>query len=97
MKKLKLDPIFKDLPERLKDPKNFKRTEMRLRVVLKTDHKHKTIKAYMNCEECKANLEERRKLMKEIGFKNLEQYNRWRGVMSHFIPMSKSIKYEKTN
>jgi len=79
---LKPNPLFKELPESLKDPKNFKKIEKKLVAVLKTDHAHKTIKEFTTCAWCQDLVQKRQALMKEIGFKDYGQYIMWKKVMT---------------
>lgn len=79
--KSKPNPIFKGLPSHLKDPKCYKDIEKKLRDTLKSDHYHKSVKEYVTCMFCQQKREERQKVMKEMGFKNIGQYLEWRKVM----------------
>lgn len=81
VKKLKPNPIFKDLPERLKDPENFHKIERELFEVLQSDHKHATVKQYVSCAWCNKKRELRQNKMKAMGFQGIEQYLEWRKVM----------------
>lgn len=81
-KNIKPNPIFKGLSNTLKDPKNFKKIEKKLQAILKIDHEHKTASSYAKCQECNSNREERKKMMKDIGFKSIQQYMLWKKVMS---------------
>lgn len=80
--KLKFNPIFKDLPESLKDPKCFKRIEKKLNAILNSDHKHKTVTGYVTCAWCSEKRTERYKLMEKIGFTSIGQYMDWKKVMT---------------
>jgi len=77
----KLNPILKGLPKFLKDPKNYKGVEQRLRLALVSDHKHSTIKAQIACSRCQKKMERKREVMKEYGFKDFAQLMEWRKVM----------------
>lgn len=81
-KKGKPNPIFKDLPEELKDPKNFKKIEKKLIAVVFSDHKHTSIKTYMKCKRCQDKFQKRHQMIRELGFKDYEQYTLWRKVMT---------------
>ena len=83
--KLKPSPIFKGFPQTLKDPKNYKKTEAKLLKILKSDHTHKTASSYAKCVECQKRREERKELMKEIGFKSIQQYMEWKKIMAIII------------
>lgn len=80
-KDIKPNPLFKGMKESLKDPNNYEDIEARLSEILKTDHKHKTALSYAKCDECQKNREERKNLMKQIGFKSLTQYLEWKKIM----------------
>lgn len=80
--KLKPNPLFKGMQESLKDPKNFTKIEKQLTAILKADHTHKTVKAYVTCAWCNEKREERKKLMKEVGFKSIQQYMEWKKIMT---------------
>jgi len=83
--KAKPNPIFKGLAKTLKDTKNFNNTEKKLQDIIKSEHKHKQIKDYVNCGECQNRFQERKKSMKKIGFKSINQYLEWRKVMGILI------------
>lgn len=82
---IKPNPIFKGLSSDLKDPKAFKKIEKKLQSILKADHKHKTASSYAKCEECNKNREERKKTMKDLGFKSIQQYMEWKKIMTIII------------
>ncbi len=82
VKKLKPNPIFKGLIPRLKDPKNFVKIEKELVDILKSDHKHKTVKTYVACVECQNKLQLKQQRMKTMGFTSYGQYIEWRKVMT---------------
>lgn len=83
--KLKPNPIFNGLPDSLKDPKNFKKIENKLRLSLLSDHKHSTMKGYTKCKRCQDKFKKRQILMKEIGFVDIKQYMEWKRIMSIII------------
>jgi hypothetical protein len=83
--KLRPNPLFKGLPVHLKDPANYQKTEDDLKNILKTDHIHKTASSYVKCNECQEKLENKKKLMKKLGFKSFKQYLEWRKIMDIII------------
>ncbi len=83
--KLKENAIFKDLPDKLKDVKNFHKIEKELSAMMKSDHAHKTIKAFVSCAWCQKKLELKQNRMKAIGFKDYSQYMEWRKIMMIII------------
>lgn len=81
IKKLKPNPIFKGLSPRLKNPDNFVKIEKELIDCLKSDHKHRIIKAYVSCAWCQKKLQLKQQRMLAMGFKDYGQYVEWRRVM----------------
>ena len=77
----KLNPILKGLPEKLKDPACYEAIEKRLFLSVYSDHKHKSLKPYKQCNMCMLKLQRKRELIKEYGFKSFEQYLEWRKIM----------------
>jgi len=78
---LKEHPVFKDLPEELKDVKRYKEIENKLRFIMVSDHKHKQVKSFVSCKRCKAKMDKRQEAIKDYGFKDYHQYLMWRRVM----------------
>lgn len=78
---LKEHPVFKDLPETLKDPKQYKLIENKLRAIMVSDHKHKSAKTFINCKRCKDKFDKRSKAIRDYGFKDYHQYLMWKRVM----------------
>lgn len=83
--KHKNNPIFKGLPERLKDIKTYYKIEKKLFLIVQTDHKHKTVKDYVSCAWCNQKREMRSNIIKSEGFKNIEQYMAWKKVMETMV------------
>jgi hypothetical protein len=79
---LKPMPILKDLPEELKDPKCFEKIEKKIWLIMKSDHTHRTISGFNKCKRCRDKREKRNQFIKDTGFKNYEQYMKWRQIMS---------------
>ena len=83
--KLEPNPIFKGLPQALKDPKGYKKVEKRLFEILKSDHTHKKPSAWMKCKDCQDKFTNRKSELKKIGFKSFQQYLEWRKIMDVII------------
>lgn len=81
-KKLKPNPLFKGLPKDLKDPKCFEGIQNQLRDVMKSEHRHTTVKAFVTCAWCQANMKKKQDLMKALGFKSINQYMEWVKIMT---------------
>jgi len=80
--KLKPNPVFKGLPDNLKDPKTFKKVEKKLINAIFSDHKHATVKAYLKCKRCQDKFKKRQAFIKDLGFTSYEQYTEWKKVMT---------------
>lgn len=78
---LKPNPLFKNLPDSLKDPKIYAGIEDELKDLIKSDHQHKTVSSYVKCNECQSKFHARRKKLKELGFSSIQQYVEWKKVM----------------
>lgn len=87
--KAKKNPLFRGLPARLKDPKVFYRIEQELFDIVQTDHKHKTVKAYVTCAWCNTKRELKQNKIKSLGFKSYAQYMEWKKIMFLIINKSK--------
>ena len=82
------NPLFDGLPEYTKDPKNYKDIESQLFDVMQTDHKHRKMTTFVKCESCQEHLEEKRALLKSMGFESQGQYLEWRKVMGVMIKVN---------
>lgn len=87
MKKHKPSPLFKDFPDYLKNPRNLKTIEKKLEI--KSDHTHKTIGQYARCERCEVGRMKRKRVMKELGFKDFKQFMEWKKIMSYMLQIKK--------
>lgn len=83
--KLKVMKVMEGLPEKLKHTKSYEPIEKKLRLAMFSDHKHATILAFTKCKRCQAKHHRRRELIKEFGFKSLEQYLGWKKIMDIMI------------
>jgi len=83
------------LPDELKDPKNFSKIEKKLANIMVSDHKHATIKQFMKCKRCQVKMRKKQETMKELGFKDFEQYQNWRKIMAIISNKQNLALYEK--
>jgi hypothetical protein len=81
-KRLRPNPLFKYMPSSLKDPSCFDDIEKQVTEVMKSDHVHKTVKAFMTCAWCQAKMKERHDLILKLGFNSYEQYLNWKKIMT---------------
>lgn len=73
-----INPALKGLPEHLKDPANFPDIQSKILATLQSSCGHSELLDFAKCEKCTANMLKRRKLLKQLGFKNPAQYMEWR-------------------
>lgn len=78
--KIKPSPLMKGLKKDLKDPACFEAIEKQLIDIVRIAHTHKTASSYAKCKECNLKREERKKVMKDIGFKSIQQYLQWKKI-----------------
>lgn len=85
--------IFKGLPEKLKNVEAYDVIEKHIFGIMKSDHTHRKVSAFMKCEKCKPKFEERKKYIDSLGFADYHQYLRWKQVME----IMKKINAKETN
>lgn len=90
-----VNPIFEGLSDEVKDPKNFEAIERKIVNTMLSDHKHATIKQFIKCKRCEVKRQKRARVIKEIGFKDAEQYQTWKKVMGMIISKQNFQLYEK--
>jgi len=90
------NPVFNGLPDALKDPKNYLKTERKIVATMVSDHKHTTMKAFINCKRCQAKVVKKAEMIKDLGFKDYEQYANWRKIMWIIINEQNLTLYDKT-
>jgi hypothetical protein len=74
--------ILEGLTDELKDPQCFEPIEKKIWRIMKSDHTHRTISGFNKCKRCQVKRAKRNTFIKETGFKNYEQYLKWRQIMS---------------
>jgi len=79
--KAKVNPIFDGLPDSLKDIKNFEKADKAISSIMVSDHKHANIQMFMKCKRCQAKKARKDAMIKELGFKDYNQYQNWKRVM----------------
>jgi hypothetical protein len=79
--KAKVNPIFEGLSDDLKDPKQFKSIEKKIANIMLSDHKHRKVAVFMNCKRCQVKLEKKRALIRDLGFRDVQQYQGWKKIM----------------
>lgn len=78
--KSKSDPLVAFLPDHLKNPANYEDIQKKILATLKTKCSHSDMLEMSKCQKCTDMMIRRRKLLKELGFKNPAQYMQWRKI-----------------
>ena len=76
---------------------NFKKIEKKIFNMMLSDHKHKTMKQFLQCKRCKAKVVKRKEKIKELGFADSIQYQYWKRVMQTIITKKDLEFYVKDN
>ena len=78
--KPKLHPLLASLPDHLKDPKNFEKVQKAILASFAGKHSHGEVVEWAKCAECQSRFQNRRHVLKSLGFKNAAQYQAWKKV-----------------
>jgi len=81
VKDLPVNPAFKDMPDSLKDVDRYDEVVEKIAKVMHSDHTHRKVIAFTKCKQCAKKMERRRRVLKDLGFKDYQQYLSWRKVM----------------
>ena len=76
----RVNPLVANLPKHLKNPANFEDIQRRIYKTLETKCSHSDLLEFSKCSSCTSMMLKRRKLMRELGFKNAGQYLEWRKI-----------------
>lgn len=96
-KDYKPDPVFNGLPDTLKNPRCFKRVLAKVLKAGESGHKHKYAVTWTKCKVCQSAFLNKRKVLKEFGFTDYQQFIKWRKVMSIIHYYKKHGTKVKTN
>src|SRR3990167_1060975 len=75
------NPIFRGLPQHLKEPKNYEKIQRVLLETLAGRHSHGEMETWAKCLRCQNKLREHGDMMRKLGFKSGKQYMAWKKVM----------------
>ena len=95
IKNAKANPIFEGLSDELKDPENFLKVERKIAKTMVSDHKHATIKQFIKCKRCQAKVKKKTEMIRELGFKDYNQYASWKKILQIIINKENFQLYEK--
>ena len=92
--KPKLNPLLANLPEYLKDPKNFKKVEMTIYDSLKGScSSHNDIAEWAGCAKCQMIFLNKAEVLKKLGFSSVPQYMAWKQIHQEIIKRVPLPKY----
>lgn len=94
-KRLEPNPLIKDLPEYLKDFKNYQKVQKAIIVAGATKCSHAEMVDWAVCKKCEEARWNRKEMMKRLGFKNAAQYMAWRKIMEEISNLFKRDKLPK--
>lgn len=77
--------VLAGLPEYLKDPKIYPKIHKALLEELSTRHSHGTIEEYAKCFHCQRKFQGRSEMIRNLGFKSIQQFFAWQKVMDIII------------
>lgn len=99
IKDAKENPIFENLSEELKNPEIFEEIEKKLANIMLSDHNHlkakSPLKSFLNCKRCFSKMIKKRQEIEKLGFKNYEQYLKYKKIMQIIINKKDLILYAK--
>lgn len=68
-----------NIPKKLKDPKCYEDVERFL--FIPSEHKHRKVAVWQKCKTCQEGFAERSRRIRELGFKNAQQYHEWKRII----------------
>lgn len=98
--KQRVNPLLKNLPEYVKDPRNFEKIELSLIKTLRCDKLHSDPLKMAECKKCTENMKVRRELMKKYGFSSYAVYMAWKQIHTEIkkrMPLEKYNEMVKQN
>jgi len=93
--KPKTHPLIASLPDFLKDPKNFIPIQRKILKTLETKCSHSDVLEFAKCPVCTENMLKRRKILRDLGFKNPAQYFAWRRVHESIAQRFPLVDWDK--
>lgn len=95
--KPKSHPLLAELSDYLKDPGNYMEIKKKILDTLAVGHSHSELLGYASCVTCTANMEKRRKLLRDLGFKNPAQYRAWDKVHTEIAKKFPLVDWKQVN
>jgi hypothetical protein len=77
--------VLVGLPDNLKTVDMYYTVESELAKMVKSDHKHKSVKEYVQCAWCNQKRHLRENKIKSYGFKSYAQFLEYRRIMDYII------------
>lgn len=78
-------PYLKDLPDFLKDPKNYNKIQKALLNTLAGPHSHSEMLGWAGCKTCQNKIANLRGTMNKLGFTSPRQYYAWKKTMEFIV------------
>lgn len=78
--KPEVHPLLASLPPHLKDHAKYYDIQKKILETIASTCTHSELIDFASCPKCTGNMLKRRKLLRELGFKNPAQYMAWRMV-----------------
>lgn len=70
-------PLVGNLPEHLKDPKNYQKIRKALLETLASTHSHSDITEWAGCTSCMERMQKHGDLVRKLGFTSTAQFRAW--------------------
>lgn len=95
--KSKVHPFLASLPAHLKDPKNFYKIQKFVLKSLAGKCNHGEVADWAKCKDCQKRFQDRRNVLKGLGFKHPAQYQLWKKVHEQIREKFPLVDWEKLN
>ena len=79
--KRKANKYIAEIPDYLKDPRNYDKIQRALLDTFAGMHSHAEVTDWNNCLTCQNKFLEHKELMVKLGFKSMRHYYHWKRVM----------------
>lgn len=93
--KQKTNPLLRGIPKHLKDPANYVDIKQKIWATMQTACTHSDIHEMAVCDKCTKKMLERRRVLKQLGFKNPAQYREWDKTHTRIRKMYPLVNWEK--
>jgi len=88
--------LVADMPEHLKDYRNYNKIQKALLETLASSHSHSEVEDWAKCVKCQEKVTNHKLMMKKLGFTGPAQYKAWQKI-HQTIQDSDKTKMDKYN